>query len=111
MKLWEIGVTTDKKNFMETLMKLEKDGVIHYEDVQVLTHEGLGVNAEVFLVNKAKVLQCNIRDTTENKKIQDEIKDKMEDLERFSRFAVDRELKMEKLEKKEKELEEKLKSK
>jgi PAS domain S-box-containing protein len=110
MKLWEIGVTTDKKDFTETLVKLEKDGVIHYEDVQVLTHRGLGVNAEVFLVNKAKVLQCNIRDTTENKKIQDEIKDKMEDLEKFSRFAVDRELKMEKLEKKEKELEEKLKN-
>jgi len=110
MKLWEIGVTIDKKDFMETLTRLEKDGVIHYEDVQVVTNRGLGVNAEVFLVNKAKVLQCNIRDTTESKKIQDEIKDKMEDLERFSRFAVDRELKMEELEKKEKELEEKLKN-
>ena len=42
------------------------------------------------------------------KKIQDELKEKMQDLERFSKFAVDRELKMEELEKKIKKLEEKL---
>ena len=109
MKLWDVGVTKDHKNFHETLSRLEKDGVIHYEDVPVSTKKGLRINAEVFLVDKAKVMQCNIRDITESKKIQDEIKEKMVDLERFSKFAVDRELKMEELEKKGKEMEEKLK--
>ena len=109
MKLWDIGVTKDHKDFSETLSRLEKDGVIHYEDVPVNAKNGSRINAEVFLVDKAKVMQCNIRDITESKKVQDEIKEKMEDLERFSKFAVDRELKMEELEKKGKELEEKLK--
>jgi len=47
----------------------------------------------------------NFTDITDSKKIQDELKEKMQDLERFSKFAVDRELKMEELEKKIKELE------
>ena len=51
----------------------------------------------------------SFRDITESKKMQDELKEKIEDLERFSKFAVDRELKMEELEKKVKELEERLK--
>src|SRR4030042_3384838 len=111
LKLWDIGVTTSEKDFLETLARLEKDGVIHYEDVEVKTKKGATISTEVFLVNKAKVLQCNIRDITESKKIQDENKEKMEDLERFSKFAVDRELKMEELEKREKELEDRLKNK
>jgi PAS domain S-box-containing protein len=110
-KLWEIGVTKDDKEFQETVSRLERDGVIHYEDTPLKTKEGLNVNSEVFLVNKAKVLQCNIRNITERKKTEGALKEKMQDLERFSKFAVDRELKMEELEKKVKELEEKLQSK
>ena len=234
-KLWEIGVIKDAPDFKEMMSRLERDGVIYYEDTPVKTKKGPNINAEVFLVNRAKVMQCNIRDITmrreaeevlkesetrfktifnestdgmllaevetrrfsmcnpkicqmlgyteeelmrlgvddihpkndlplvieqferqakgeiklvadlpvkrkdgsifyadvsasqitlgggkylvgilrditESKKIQDELKEKMQDLERFSKFAVDRELKMEALEKKVKELEERLKS-
>ncbi|MGA2533088.1 MAG: PAS domain S-box protein [Candidatus Aminicenantales bacterium] len=109
-KLWEIGVTKGLKDFQETLSTLEKDGVIHYEDVPIKTKKGPSINTEIILVDRAKVIQCNIRDITERKKLQDELNEKMQTLERFSEFAVGRELKMEELEKKEKELEEKLKS-
>ncbi len=108
-KLWDIGVTKDGTDFLVTLAKLESDGVIHYRDLVVKTKTGLNIPAEVFLIDKAKVIQVNIRDITESKQIQDALREKMIDLERFSKFAVDRELKMEELEKKEKELEEKLK--
>jgi len=108
-KLWDIGVTKDGTDFLVTLAKLESDGVIHYHDLVVKTKTGLNIPAEVFLIDKAKVIQVNIRDITESKQIQDALREKMIDLERFSKFAVDRELKMEELEKKEKELEEKLK--
>ncbi|MGB8960029.1 MAG: PAS domain S-box protein [Candidatus Aminicenantales bacterium] len=108
-KLWDIGVTKGDMDFQATLAKLESDGIIHYDDLPVKTKTGLSVHAEVFLIDKAKVVQCNIRDVTESKKMQNDLKEKMRDLERFSKFAVDRELKMEELEKKEKELEEKLK--
>ncbi len=110
-KLWEIGATRDYKDFQETLARLEKDGVIHYKDTPIKTKNGPDIDAEVFLINRAKVMQCNIRNIAESKKMQDELKNKMQDLERFNKFAVDRELKMEALEKKIKELEGKLKAK
>jgi two-component system sensor histidine kinase GlrK len=50
---------------------LEKDGVIYYNDIQVNTKKGLNVSSDVFLVDKAKVMQCNIRDITEKKKTKD----------------------------------------
>jgi len=233
-KLWEIGMVKDLKDFQKMVSGLEKEGVIHYEDTPVKTKKGPSINTEVSLVNKSKVILCNIsditlrketeealkesemrfksifnestdgmllaevgsrrffmcnpmickmlgyseeelmrmgvddihpendlpfvmeqferqakgeiriaeglpvkrkdgsifyadvntsritltgkkyllgsfRDITESKKIQDELKEKIRDLERFSKFAVDRELKMEELEKKVKELEERLK--
>jgi uncharacterized protein YgfB (UPF0149 family) len=77
-----------------------KDGSIFYADV----------SASPAIFAEKKYLMGVFRDITESKKIQDELKEKMQDLERFSNFAVDRELKMEALEKKVKELEERLKS-
>ena len=110
-KLWQIGVTKDSRDYQETLSSLERDGVVHYEEVIIKSKQGRIITAEVFLVDRAKVVQCNIRDITKSKRIQEELKDKMEDLERFSKFAIDRELKMEELEKKDKKLEEMLKRK
>ncbi|MBN2121248.1 MAG: PAS domain S-box protein [Candidatus Omnitrophica bacterium] len=74
-----------------------KDGSIFYADIHT---------SPVTLAGK-KYLMGSFRDVAESKKIQDELKEKMQDLERFSKFAVDRELKMEELEKKVKEIEEK----
>jgi len=47
-----------------------------------------------FLVNKAKVMQCNIRDITARKKIAQELLKKIEGLEIYSKMATGRELKM-----------------
>ena len=72
-KLWEIGVTENHKDFQETLLKLERDGVVNYEDILVKTKKGLGIKAEAFLVNRAKVAQCNIRNITDRRRIEDEL--------------------------------------
>ncbi|MBF0123517.1 MAG: PAS domain S-box protein [Candidatus Omnitrophica bacterium] len=66
-RLWDIGVTKDVKDFQEMISRLTADGVIYYKDVQVKTKQGLGRSSDVFLVDKTKVLQCNIRDITERK--------------------------------------------
>ena len=68
------------------------------------------VNASQITLLGKKYLMGSFRDITESKILQDELKERMQDLERFSKFAVDRELRMEELEKKLKELQEKLKS-
>ncbi|MCX5692627.1 MAG: PAS domain S-box protein, partial [Candidatus Omnitrophica bacterium] len=73
-KLWGIGVTKDDKDFQGMVSRLTVDGVIHYEDIPVKTKQGLSINTDVFLVDKAKVIQCNIRDITERKRVEDELK-------------------------------------
>jgi len=78
MNLWGIGVTKDKNDFHEMVSKIEKDAVIHYEDIPVVTKIGSSINAEVFLVNKAKVLQCNIRNITERKEAEEVLKESEE---------------------------------
>lgn len=74
-KLWEIGVTKDCKDFQETMSRLEKDGVIYYEDTPVKTKKELEIKTEVFLVNKAKVLQCNIRNIAIRKEAEEALKE------------------------------------
>jgi len=70
-KLWEIGVTNDVMDFQEMMSRLTIDGVIYFEDTQVKTQQGLSINVDIFLVDKAKVLQCNIRDVSERKKAEE----------------------------------------
>lgn len=77
-----------------------KDGSIFYADI----------STSPITLAGTKYLMGSFRDITESKKNHDALKQKMRDLERFSKFAVDRELKMEELEEKVKELEERLKS-
>jgi len=74
-KLWEIGMIKDEKDFQEAVSRLERDGVIHYEDALVKTKKGLSINAEAFLVDKAKVIQCNIRNITERKETEEALKE------------------------------------
>lgn len=69
-KLWEIGVTKDVADFQEMMSRLERDGVVHYEDTLVKTKKGLRIDTEVFLVDRAKVLQCNIRDITHERDVE-----------------------------------------
>ncbi|MCX5800131.1 MAG: PAS domain S-box protein [Candidatus Eisenbacteria bacterium] len=74
-KLWEIGMIKNDSGFRETASILERDGVIHYEDTPVRTKEGLSINTEVFLVDKAKVIQCNIRNITERKETEEALRE------------------------------------
>ncbi|MGM0442400.1 MAG: PAS domain S-box protein [Elusimicrobiota bacterium] len=64
-KLWEIGVTEDCKDFQKTMLELERDGVCNYNDTTVKTEDDTKIKADVFLVDRAQVAQCNIRDITE----------------------------------------------
>jgi PAS domain S-box-containing protein len=70
-KLWDIGAIKDFSDFQKTVEKLEIDGVVNYADTPVKTQNGQNIDSEVILVNKAKVIQCNIRDITERKKTED----------------------------------------
>ncbi|MBU1870102.1 MAG: PAS domain-containing protein, partial [Candidatus Omnitrophica bacterium] len=77
-KLWDIGMVKDNSEFQQAALKLEKDGIINYPDLQVRTKEGLNIAADAFLVDRAKVIQCNIREITERKKAEKELRESEE---------------------------------
>jgi PAS domain S-box-containing protein len=72
-KLYQIGITKDAKDFYQVAAKLEKDALVYYEDLPVHAYKNHKIITEVFLVDRAKVLQCNIRDITARKKMKSDL--------------------------------------
>jgi PAS domain S-box-containing protein len=66
-KLQDIGVLLDENDFRTTMQNLNKSGIINYRNVKVETKSGQNVDTEIYLVDRAKLVQCNIRDITEHK--------------------------------------------
>lgn len=104
-KVWELGflkdIVANEANFVE----LQQKEYIRYEDMALETSDGRPVEVEfvsnVYLVNHHKVIQCNIRDITERKQVEKklrqqatELRAQNEELGRFNRASVGRELRM-----------------
>jgi PAS domain S-box-containing protein len=76
-----VGELSPFKDFQSNqvmLERLQQDGYIRYEDQPLETRDGRHIAVEfvsnVYQVGDKKVIQCNIRDITERKKAQDEIR-------------------------------------
>ena len=67
MKIWKLGFLGNEKEYRKDARKLEDLGFIDYFDSSVLTKQGEAIPAEIYLTNRAKVFQCNIRNITERK--------------------------------------------
>jgi PAS domain S-box-containing protein len=84
-KLWEISAFQDKEESRINFKELQANGYIRYEDLPLETkdHKRIAVEfvSNVYLVNRAKVAQCNIRDITERKQAEAEINKLNADLE------------------------------
>ncbi|MBI9084114.1 MAG: PAS domain S-box protein [Desulfobacterales bacterium] len=66
--LTDIGVPIDMDDFPMIMESLTKRGILNYEDVPIKSKSGQDVRADIYLVDRAKLAQCNIRDITERKK-------------------------------------------
>jgi formate hydrogenlyase transcriptional activator len=85
-KLWEIGTFRDIEASKATSLELKSKGYVRYHDLPLETKEGRPIAVEfvsnVYLVNHYKVIQCNIRDTTERKLMTESLKKSHNELER-----------------------------
>ena len=85
-KLWEIGLFKDIEASKATSSELKSKGYVRYNDLPLETKEGRPIAVEfvsnVYLVNHHKVIQCNIRDTTERKLTAEALKKSHNELER-----------------------------
>ena len=70
-KLWEIGPFKDTKASKAEFRELQRETYVRYDDLPLETSAGKSINVEfvsnVYQVNGAKVIQCNIRDITKRK--------------------------------------------
>jgi PAS domain S-box-containing protein len=85
-KLWEIGAFKDIEASKAAFSELQRKGYVRYNDLPLETKDGRRIAVEfvsnVYLVNHHKVIQCNIRDTTERKLIAEALQQAHNELER-----------------------------
>ena len=99
-KLPDIGVLLDMGDIKTTMQTLDRNGIIHYKNVPIRTKSDEHLVADIYIVNKSTLMQCNIRDVTKSNLEKDQ-------LEELNRSFVDRELRMVELKERIAELEKK----
>lgn len=77
-KLWEVGPFADMAESKELFAELQTKGYVRYEDLPLKTKAGKHVPVE-FVSNTydcdgIKVIQCNIRNITERKRMEDQVR-------------------------------------
>ncbi len=76
-KLWEVGAFIDTDKSKAAFSELQAKGYVRYEDLPLRTKDGRLINVEfvsnVYQVDHTKVIQCNIRDITDRKRLSIEL--------------------------------------
>jgi PAS domain S-box-containing protein len=76
-ELWEIGLFADRAANRAAYATLREKGSIRYHHLPLRTRDGRGVEVEfvsnVYLEGDASVVQCNIRDITERRRLEREV--------------------------------------
>jgi signal transduction histidine kinase len=70
-KLKDIGVFLGIDDIKQMILALNKRGIIYDEDIPIKTKAGQTIYSDIYLVDRARLVQCNIRDTTERKLAED----------------------------------------
>ena len=79
---WEIGVFKDIEASKEAFGELQSTGYIRYEVLPLETNDGRRIDVELisnlYAVGERKVIQCSIRDITERRRAEAELKESEE---------------------------------
>jgi PAS domain S-box-containing protein len=88
--VWELGLLKDVVANEQKFSELREKEFIRYEDLPLETFDGRRIEVEfvsnVYLVDHHKVIQCNIRDITERKQMEDQLR-QMQKLEGLGTLA------------------------
>jgi PAS domain S-box-containing protein len=87
-KLQDIGVLLDMSDFQTTMQNLNVNGIINYNDVPIKTKSGQYIDTDIYLVDRARLAQCNIRDVSERKRAEEERAQSFERMRKALRATV-----------------------
>ena len=73
-ELVDVGFPPYTWDVQEILITLEKEGIIHYKGARIRSKTGPMIDTDIYLVDKAELIQCNIRDITEHKQAEDALR-------------------------------------
>lgn len=73
--LQDLGVPLDMSDFSATMDALSRNGILNYENIPVKTKQGQVLYTDIYMVDKARLAQCNIRDVTERKLADETLKE------------------------------------
>jgi PAS domain S-box-containing protein len=76
--LQDIGFKLDTGDFQTTMQNLNKIGIIKCNDVPIKTKSGLYIDTDIYFADRSILVQCNIRDVTERKRVEDMIRESEE---------------------------------
>jgi PAS domain S-box-containing protein len=84
-RLWEIGAFRDIEASKAAFLELQSKGYVRYEDLPLETRDERHIDVEfvsnVYSVDHKRVIQCNIRDITLRKRIEEERRKLLYDLQ------------------------------
>ncbi|MBA2882344.1 PAS domain S-box-containing protein [Desulfosalsimonas propionicica] len=69
----DIGFPGDIGTIREILQALETDGILTYKDAPVQTKTGQIIYTDIYMVDKARLVQCNIRNITDRKRMEEDL--------------------------------------
>lgn len=78
-ELWEVNAFKSIGYSEDNFVELQIKGDIRYSDMPLITKEGKAISVEfvstVYVADHTKVIQCNIRDITERKRVEKALKE------------------------------------
>jgi PAS domain S-box-containing protein len=72
--LQDIGIV-DIDDFQTIMRILNETGINHYPDVSIRTKSGQHIDTDIYLADRAKLVQCNIRDVSKRTQDKKEIRE------------------------------------
>ncbi|MBU2102850.1 MAG: PAS domain S-box protein [Candidatus Omnitrophota bacterium] len=85
-ELWELGFFKDIGFSKDAFLELKSKEYARYEDLPLQTKDGRRIEVEfisnIYEVNRQKVIQCNIRNITERKRIEEDLRESKDKLKK-----------------------------
>jgi two-component system CheB/CheR fusion protein len=90
-KLWDAGLFEVTERLRQIIVELQTKEVVRFDDIQLVARDGKHLDTEMvaarYSVAGEEVIQCNVRDITERKQAENDLRRSNEDLQQFAYAA------------------------